>query len=60
MPAREGPVQVSLLRTQPYNTSLQHLQQHYSRVGHSRISSEDPMSEDYVEDMRMLYDAILR
>ena len=48
---REGtPVKVSLMGTTLDKGSLQHLRKH-PRVGSSRISYEDPMIDEYIEDM---------
>ena len=50
LPSEGSPVKVSLMGTTLDKGSLQHLCKH-SRVGSSRISFEDPMIEEYIEDM---------
>ncbi len=50
LPREGSPVKVSLMGTTLDKGSLQHLREH-PRVGSSRISFEDPMIEEYIEDM---------
>lgn len=58
LPREGSPVKVSLMGTTLDKGSLQHLRKH-PRVGSSRISYEDPMIDEYIEDMMENHDGFL-